>query len=228
MLCEKCTDPTTPPDKFEYYQVIHLELSERIKESHEACSEAAKAVFKLLSADNSVRMQQLVQLIDFLSKNSSVIFLKALSTKPFVELFLNQLKLTRGKVNKVKLKLITAKVRGRREQTEKHLLSLIQMWADTFMMKEDEFPGFLTIYRQLRKEGIEFPPRDPNLRILMENVCSDSPMFDFVEESAGREVRRPTGVSEVASSAPEISNASTGGSSASGPSDADKLAQFAA
>lgn len=33
-LVEKCTDQKTPPDKLEYYQVIHLELSERIKESH--------------------------------------------------------------------------------------------------------------------------------------------------------------------------------------------------
>lgn len=55
------------------------------------------------------------------------------------------------------------------------------MWADTFMMKEDQFPGFLVIYRQLRKEGVTFPTRDSNLRMLMENMCSDSPMFDFVE-----------------------------------------------
>ena len=45
------------------------------------------------------------------------------------------------------------------------------------------------LYRQLRKEGVAFPMRDPNMRMLMENLCHDSPMFDFVEESAGREVK---------------------------------------
>jgi len=66
------------------------------------------------------------------------------------------------------------------------------------MMKEDQFPGFLVIYRQLRKEGVTFPTRDSNLRMLMENMCSDSPMFDFVEQEAGREVRAP--VSSAATS----------------------------
>lgn len=55
------------------------------------------------------------------------------------------------------------------------------MWSDTFMMKEDMFPGFQLIYRQLRKESVSFPMRDPNIRMQMENLCKDSPMFDFVE-----------------------------------------------
>ena len=63
------------------------------------------------------------------------------------------------------------------------------MWADTFMMKEDKFPGFQQLYRQLRKEKVAFPMRDPNVRMLMENFCSDSPMFDFVEQTAGRAVK---------------------------------------
>lgn len=30
---------------------------------------------------------------------------------------------------------------------------MIQLWADTFMMHEDEFPNIMQTYRQLRKEG---------------------------------------------------------------------------
>ena len=30
--------------------------------------------------------------------------------------------------------------------------------------------------------------RDPNMRMFMGNICQSSPMFDFVEESVGREV----------------------------------------
>ena len=33
--------------------------------------------------------------------------------------------------------------------------------------------------------------RDPNLRVYMENLVKDSPMYEFAEQSAGREVRAP-------------------------------------
>lgn len=56
------------------------------------------------------------------------------------------------------------------------------------MMYEDKFPGFQLTYRLLRKEGIVFPNRDPNVRILMGSLGVDSPMFDFVEQIHGRPV----------------------------------------
>lgn len=49
------------------------------------------------------------------------------------------------------------------------------------MMHEDKYPGFQQVYRLLRKEGVQFPPRDPNERILMGSLGVDSPMFDYVE-----------------------------------------------
>ena len=55
-------------------------------------------------------------------------------------------------------------------------------------MREDGFPGFQLVYRQLRKEGVAFPVRDANERMLMGNLGVDSPMFDYVEELAGRTV----------------------------------------
>mmetsp|Transcript_15100 Transcript_15100/g.20507 ORF Transcript_15100/g.20507 Transcript_15100/m.20507 type:complete len:83 (+) Transcript_15100:234-482(+) len=81
-------------------------------------------------------------------------FLKALSTRVFEQPLLAMLKISRAKMNKVKLKLMKQQVRMRREMTEKQLLALVQMWADTFMMKEDDFPAFLVVYRQLRKESV--------------------------------------------------------------------------
>jgi hypothetical protein len=38
-------------------------------------------------------------------------------------------------------------------QIEYKVLYMIQLWADTFMMHEDEFPFIMQTYRQLRKEG---------------------------------------------------------------------------
>ena len=72
------------------------------------------------------------------------------------------------------------------------MLTLLQLWADTFMMHEDKYPGFQQTYRQLRKEGVPFPARDPNLRILMSSLGVDSPMFDFVEQLSGKPVRSTT------------------------------------
>lgn len=54
------------------------------------------------------------------------------------------------------------------------------------MMLEDEYPGFQIAYRQLRKEAVKFPMRDPNQRMLMSNLVQDSPMFDYVEQISGR------------------------------------------
>ena len=56
-LVERCTDAKlTPPDRLEYYQVVHLEMSDRIKESPQACSELGKEIFRVLSVDNSIRI----------------------------------------------------------------------------------------------------------------------------------------------------------------------------
>ena len=58
--------------------------------------------------------------------------------------------------------------------------------------------------------------------MLMESVCNDSPMFDFVEQAAGREVRVPLGLE------PASPTLSIGGEKGVRPSDAELLAQFAA
>ena len=99
-------------------------------------------------------------------------------------MFLKLLERKRGKG--LKHKFYTKDVKKRWDRIEEVLLYLIQLWADTFMMMEDEYPGFQVVYRQLRKENIKFPMRDPNVRMLMSNLVNDSPMFDHVEEMAGR------------------------------------------
>ena len=57
-LVDKCLDQKTPADKPDYYQVIHVELSDRVKASAEACADLAKEILKHLSnIDHSVRVQ---------------------------------------------------------------------------------------------------------------------------------------------------------------------------
>ena len=60
VLVEKCTDPKSPPDKLEYYQMIHMELSDRVKENAQDCKELAQEIYRLLPMDNSIRQQQLI------------------------------------------------------------------------------------------------------------------------------------------------------------------------
>ena len=70
---------------------------------------------------------------------------------------------------------------------EHKALYLLQLWSDTFMMEQDWYPDFHTNYRQLRAEGVAFPERDPNERLMMEGVSAvESPMFDFVEQKNGK------------------------------------------
>lgn len=62
-------------------------------------------------------------------------------------------------------------------------LYLLQLWADTFMMHQDTYPGFQKHYRQLKVEGIKFPERDHNERTIMDNLEGiNSPMFEYLEQ----------------------------------------------
>jgi lipoate-protein ligase A len=111
-----------------------------------SCKEAAKQIFQVLKVDNSKRFSLVVHLIEACSKNGNLMFHKCISTDAFVDVLLASLKRVRGK-HKVIKKLETKSVSLRWESSESRLLGLIQVWADTFMMKEDEFPGFQKMYR---------------------------------------------------------------------------------
>ena len=53
------------------------------------------------------------------------------------------------------------------------------------MTVEDDFPGFMIIYRKLRQEGICFPPKDPNFKLSIEDQsCAETPNIEFqIDES---------------------------------------------
>ena len=71
------------------------------------------------------------------------------------------------------------------------------------MMQEDKYPGYQVIFRQLSKEEVKFPARDPNMRMYMEQFCKDSPMFDYVEQISGRPVLKNDSNTQKESSVPE-------------------------
>jgi len=49
------------------------------------------------------------------------------------------------------------------------------------MMDEDKFPAYMNIYRELRKERIDFPARDPNSRFMIKYEGTASPAFELAE-----------------------------------------------
>mmetsp|Transcript_4113 Transcript_4113/g.3974 ORF Transcript_4113/g.3974 Transcript_4113/m.3974 type:complete len:376 (-) Transcript_4113:7-1134(-) len=49
------------------------------------------------------------------------------------------------------------------------------------MMHEDTYPSFMKIYRELRKEGLKFPARDPNERFMIKFDGDPSPAFELAD-----------------------------------------------
>jgi len=48
------------------------------------------------------------------------------------------------------------------------------------MMVEDEFPQFQKYYRILRKEGVQFPPRDVSSKFMLQSLQIQSPILDNI------------------------------------------------
>ena len=69
------------------------------------------------------------------------------------------------------------------QDIEDKLLYLVQLWYDTFMMHEDEFKEIISLYKQLRKEGVVFPPRDPSEKFMIQFKGVQSPIFETIEEN---------------------------------------------
>ena len=112
------------------------------------------------------------------------------------------LKRRRKKLNLVEKLAGIYKSTGWRK-VEDRVLGLIQLWADTFMMQEDAYPAYMRIYRELRKEALKFPPRDPNERFMIKFEGEPSPAFELADMEQG--VGSGSGVNEERKKAsPEV------------------------
>ena len=134
-----------------------------------------------------VRKWLALELLEVCSKNGTAGFHYTLANRGFMVGYMKVLKHRRMKAKKKpSVKIETKKQKAARHLAEQKALYLLQLWADTFMMEQEKYPGFHANYRQLRKEGVQFPARDPNERLMMEGIATvESPMFDFVEQSNG-------------------------------------------
>jgi len=173
-----------------------MEIASRFKENRKDLVIGMKVLEIIMKKGKMKEKYHCLCLIEIISKNSSIKVHEELCKKKLIDTFMTLLKKRRGKAGILSIKSRKAKDRYYKEKSEEKCLYLIQLWADTFMMYQDKFKGVHDAYRQLRMESVEFPERDPNERMMMENLKGiDSPMFDFVEQISGKE--RPKDLEEI-------------------------------
>ena len=122
-----------------------MEVCDKIKQSTKECQRACKQILAILQSNNSKRILLCVELIEIVSKNGNLNFHRYLATKQYARVLLKILERRRGKG--LKHKFWSKDVKKRWDRIEDILLYLVQLWADAFMMLEDEYPGFQIVYR---------------------------------------------------------------------------------
>ena len=122
-----------------------MEINDKIKGNQRECRGACRLILGILNSSNSKRIVLCLQMIELCSKNGDLLFHKYIGTKSYAQVFLKLLDRKRGKG--IKHKFYTKEMKKRWTVIETILLYMIQLWADTFMMMEDEYPGFQIIYR---------------------------------------------------------------------------------
>jgi len=159
-----------------------LEVADRINSSKQECREAAQAITKVLGCGNGVVTKNTIDLLESLIKNCNQRFQYEMCNKKFVEVVLKLLKKKRGKAGGFWGKIISDSDENL-PYIEKKLVYLVQLWADTFMMHEDEFKPIIECYRLLRKEGVPFPARDPNEKFMINFQGITSPVYLVLENT---------------------------------------------
>lgn len=161
----------------------NLQIAEKVKADRKVAKEAVGALKKIYKGQKMKRLYMANHMLEILSKNSSPEFHEYLSQEDFMQEFIKTFKIRRGKGGLFS-KFETKAKKELREKVEDQGLYLLQLWADTFMMYQEMYPGFQKYYRQLKVEGMKFPERDLNERTMMDNLEGiNSPMFDFIEQA---------------------------------------------
>jgi hypothetical protein len=172
-----------------------IEIASRIVDNTKDMVIGLREIDRLMTKGKVKRKYFALLLVEICSKNGNIKLHEQLTKKRFLDSFMTLLKIKRGKKG-----ILSKKEKGMnkyyKEKAEIKALYLIQLWADTFMMHQDRFKGVHECYKLLRQEGVDFPDRDPNERLMMENLKGiDSPMFDFIEQTSGKE--KPEDLNEI-------------------------------
>jgi len=169
---------------------INLEIIDRINYSKKDCIEAVETLKQRLRSTNVNVLKLSLNLLEMCVKNCNIKFHQYVNNSHFLDVLVKHLKNRRPKKSTILKKLpnplggTSQKKKESMVDIEEKILYLVQLWADTFMMYEDKFPCYMNMYRDLRKDSVKFPPRDPNEKFMMQLEGIESPIFDMCDDSA--------------------------------------------
>lgn len=189
----KLIDEYTKENMIQTNFVKNTEIAAMIKKDRKAAKEAVGVLTKIFKSEKYQRCYLALQMLEVLSKQGSLEFHEYLAQEEFMSEFMKLFKILRGKGG------LFSRFEGKakkelREKMQDQGLYLLQLWADTFMMYQDTYPGFHKYYRELKVEAIQFPQRENHEETIMVNLPGiSSPMFDFVRQAElKREEETPT------------------------------------
>jgi len=158
-----------------------LEVSDRANATKAECLEAIRCITKCMGKSNIKIVLNTLQLLETMCKNCNMRFLYELNNKKLVDALLKFLQRRRDRA-----KYGTKAPKSSnplKNDAEDKVLYLIQLWADTFMMHQAEFRNIHDAYRNLRKDGVMFPERDPNQKFMINFQGQVSPVFLAMENN---------------------------------------------
>ncbi|OMJ84938.1 hypothetical protein SteCoe_13844 [Stentor coeruleus] len=176
---------------------INLEIADMMNSRRRYCLEGIEYFKQLLKSTDLKTIDLTMTLLETCVKNCNVHFHRYVCTRDMMPSIAQLLKRRRKKLNLVEKLAGIYKNPGWRK-IEDRVLAMVQLWADTFMMQEDTYPAFMRVYRDLRQDGLKFPPRDPNERFMIKFEGEPSPAFELADmeqpapkvESRGGEERK--------------------------------------
>ena len=182
----KLFEKVTQADSTEDDIMLTLQITDRMNQRRRYCVEGIEYFKQLFKSTDVKTITKTMNLLEACVKNASIHFHRYVCSRGLIPVFVNVLKRKRKKLS------VFEKMGGMYKSPpwrdiEKRALQLIQLWADTFMMDEDKFPAYMNIYRELRKERIDFPARDPNSRFMIKYEGTASPAFELAEMEENQE-----------------------------------------
>eukprot|EP01054_Gregarina_sp_Poly1_P004834 Gregarina_sp_Poly_1__4833@NODE_2575_length_1962_cov_288_174142_g1634_i0_p1_GENE_NODE_2575_length_1962_cov_288_174142_g1634_i0NODE_2575_length_1962_cov_288_174142_g1634_i0_p1_ORF_typecomplete_len580_score83_27VHS/PF00790_19/1_1e18VHS/PF00790_19/5_5e02Dimer_Tnp_hAT/PF05699_14/0_24ENTH/PF01417_20/0_3Telomere_reg2/PF10193_9/3_9e02Telomere_reg2/PF10193_9/2_5_NODE_2575_length_1962_cov_288_174142_g1634_i01711910 len=179
-------------------QVLNLQLAIHVTDevSRSPYRIAPAVLFVLqqrLHSSKPDRVTLALELLDMCVKNCGLDFVRHIN-KEFMKSMVSVIKTTSfkertitGQMKKLEKYLIGSPSSGgvatdpRVHKLKRQCLSMIQNWADAFMMHPSSVQPILETYKSLRRKGVQFPPRDTAQKYLVKHA-EDSPAFDGCSE----------------------------------------------
>ncbi|CAI2358967.1 unnamed protein product [Moneuplotes crassus] len=184
----------------EVSEEIVSKVTDMIQEDRKYAKEAVTAFTKIFKSEKYKKSYLALLMIEQVSKQGTLQFHEYLSQDGFMKEFMKCFKILRGKGG-IFSRWESKSKKELRVKLQEQALYMLQLWADTFMMYQETYPGFQKCYRELKVEGIEFPERHKMEETIMNNLEGiNSPMYDFIIQAEKNRNEEPPTKKSITSS----------------------------